>query len=171
MTRRPLLAALPLALTLVAGAAAAQTRAAPPLPWDAPSAQAGAQLLAAGFQRRPQPAHQYAQVPGGRFQPVAADTATSTYTRRSGGVTESVFVRTGPGMPRQIFYSAIGDSASLQAKLDAVAADAAARAGTAAPERGMRVWRPGGTGRLAVPAGPSPLPNGDFQFMVLFTRP
>lgn len=171
MTRRALLAAVPLALTFVAGAATAQAPAAPPLPWDAPSAQAGARLVAAGFQRRPQPAYQYAKTAGGRFQRVAADTATSTYTRESRGVTESVLVRTAPGTPRQLFYSAVGDSASLQAKLDAVAADAAARAGTATAERGARVWRAGGTGRLAVPAAPSPLPNGDFQFMVYFTRP
>lgn len=168
MTRRHIAAAAPLVLTLLCSAAGAQAPSAPPLPWDAPSAQAGAQLVAAGFQRRAQPAYQYVQTSGGGSRRVAADTAASTYIREGRGVTESVFVRTGPGTPRQLFYSAVGDSAGLQAKLDAVAADAAARAGAPVREGVQRVWRPGGQGRLMVPLRPSRLPDRRYQFFVLF---
>ncbi len=169
---RPNLAAAVLLCSAVlsGGGAAAQAPTPFHLPWDVSAAEGAARLEAAGFRRRSGDDSRYVQSPGGGFRRVAGDPSVSTYTRSAGGVSESVLLRAGDGAPAHLFYSAVGDSAALQAKLDAVAGDAAARLGAPAGERGLRVWRPGGEARLTVPSRPTRLPDHRSQFVVLFYR-
>lgn len=172
MTRRTLLAAMPLALILMAGTAAAQAPAAPPLAWNAPPAEAAMQLERAGFRRLAGESRRYQAPRGGRFQEVAADTSQSTYSREKGRVSESVFIRRRAGQTVQMVYSATGDSASLQSKLEAVLADQAGRLGVAASQGPQRVWTMEGGRRLSVPVRPFALPDGaTYQFMVLYHQP
>jgi hypothetical protein len=146
-----------LILSLVAATgAAAQTPAPLPLPLDLPAAQAAAQLEGAGFRRSTTDNSRSEPLPGGGSRRIAADPSASTYTRVAGDVTESVFMRAGETGPAHLFYSAFGDSAGVHARLATAAADVARRSGD---------------GRLTVPASPSRLADGRYQFTVLFHRP
>ena len=138
---------------LAAGDAGAQTSASPAVLWDAPPATTRAQLLKMGFA-------------------LAGSDTASTYTRSAGGVREQVYVRTRGGRNRSITYSALGDSASLQAKLDAAANDQRSRAGAGASSGPLRSWTMEGGRRLSIPARPFRLPDGGtWQFMIVYSRP
>ena len=138
---------------LAARGAAAQTPASSPILWDAAPATTGAQLLQAGFAR------------------AGADTA-ATYTRSADGVQEQVYVRTRGGQNWNVAYSAVGDSASLQAKLDAAASDQVARAGAGTSNGSLRGWTMDGGKRLSIPTRPFRLPDGaTWQFMIVYSRP
>lgn len=156
---RPPVQLLCLAITIVfsllaAHGAAAQAPGAVRIPWSAPPAEARAQLLQAGF-----------SVEAG------GDTA-ATNRRASTRLQERVYVRIRGGQHWNMTYSAVGDSAALQAQLDAVAADEAARSGAGAADGPRRVWAMEGGRRLSVPARPSRLADGaTYQFVVLFYRP
>lgn len=151
----------------------AETQASTPLhlPWDVPTAVAAEQLEQAGFRRRPSDSFRYVRAAGGQFQRVAADTSVTTYLRNAGGVSETVFMRRVGGQTVQMVYSAVGDSAALQARLDAVGADAVTRLGPGRRVGGLRVWDAANGGRYNVPAAPYPLPDTRRQFVVLFYRP
>jgi hypothetical protein len=147
-----------------------------PVPWYAPPAAARAELERAGFQRRANALAYGGSAPGAaaefRGRRIVADTAASTHTRESGGVTESVFLRSRGGQTVQLVYSTVGDSTALQAKLDAVAAGQAGRSGAAASQGSQRVWMMEGGRRLSVPTRPFRLPDGaTYQFIVVYSRP
>jgi hypothetical protein len=136
---------------LAAGRAEAQ--APTQIPWDAPPAAARAQLLQAGFS-------------------VAGTDTAATYTRSAGRVREQVYIRRRGGQLWSITYSAVGDSASLQAKLDDVASGQVARAGAGQANGPLRVWNTEGGRRLALPTHPFLLPDGaTWQFMIVYSRP
>jgi hypothetical protein len=81
-------------------------------------------------------------------------------------------MRTRGGQTVQLSYSAVGDSAALQAKLDAVAAGQAGRSGAAASQGPQRVWMMDGGRRLSIPTRPFRLPDGaTYQFVVVYSRP
>ena len=157
-------------LALFASTASAQAGQSVRLPWDLPAAQASAQLERSGFRRGAADGSAYVAAPGGGFRRVAGDSSVSTYLRDSGGVAESIFMRARAGRPAQLFYSVVGDSAAVHAKLAAAAADAAGRLGTGAVERGLPTWHPADGQRLTVPSRPTRLPDNRFQFVVLFQR-
>ncbi|HEX8360397.1 MAG TPA: hypothetical protein VF613_09830 [Longimicrobium sp.] len=140
----------------VATGAAAQAPAPLRLPLDVSAAQAAAQLEAAGFRRRAADPPYNERLPSGGTRRVAADPAVSTHTRVAGDVTESVFMRAGETGPAQLFYSAYGDSAGVHARFAGVAGGVAGRSGD---------------GRLVVPARPSRLTDGSYQFTIVFHRP
>ena len=155
------------AVCISAERAAAQRPASLRLPWDVPAAEGATQLLSAGFTRRAVEDRHLRT--GNGFRRTPGDAALATYTRSAGGVTESVMVRSeGGGPPAHLVYTAVGDSAALQARLDAVAADAG-RLGAPAAERALRVWT-ANAGRLTVPQRPSRLPHGGYQVAVFFIR-
>ena len=147
---------IPIALVFSLLASGAAAQAPLRLPLDLPAAQSAAQLEAAGFRRSTTDNSRSERLPGGGFRRIAADPSASTYLRVAGDVTESVFMRAGEAGPAQLFYSAFGDSAGVHARLAAVAAGVAGR---------------GGDGRLTVPARPSRMADGRYQFTVLFYRP
>lgn len=167
--QRSLAMSVPLLLLLAtSGRAGAQGAAAPRLPWDSPPPEAGAGLERDGFRRSPAEQARYAAASGGGFQRVSEDASQSTYTRAAARATESLFLRSHAGRTVQLVYSAVGDSAVLQAKLDAVAADASARLGAPRTPGG---WRTADGGHLVAPASPRQLPGGDFQFAVMYFVP
>ena len=157
-----------LLVQLIAGSAAAQALPSFRLPWDLTTAQAAAHLQSNGFVHQPGASVRLVQDAPGRIRRVE-DASAASYTRRAAGVSERVFVRSDGGAPTQQFYTVIGDSATLQTRLEALAADAAGRLGLSTGEGGLRVWRPAGA-RLVVPVRPSRLPDGRYQATVLFHR-
>jgi general secretion pathway protein D len=71
-----------------------------------------------------------------------------------------------------VTYSAVGDSAALQARLDAAAAGQSASAGPGEVQGTLRVWTMAGGRRLALPTHPFRLPGGAaYQFMAVYSRP
>jgi hypothetical protein len=142
-----------LAFLLLAGRGAAAQTPATQIPWNAPPATASALLVQAGFAR------------------AGADTA-ATYTRSASGVVEQLYVRTRAAEHWSVTYSAVGDSAALQAKLDAAAAGQSASAGPGEVQGTLRVWTMAGGRRLALPTHPFRLPGGAaYQFMAVYSRP
>ena len=157
-------------LTVLASGAAAQAPQSMRLPWNAPPGQAAAQLERAGFQRQAGAAAY--ERSGSSMAPrrLAPDTSAATYTRASGAVKESVFLRTRGGQPVQLFYTAVGDSAALQAKIDQAAADATVQFGPGAVSGKARTWGAAGGQQLSLPSRPSRA-RDEYHLTILYYRP
>ena len=157
-------------MTLFAAGVAAQAPQSMRLPWNAPPGQAAAQLEQAGFQRRPGSAAYLGSTASAAPRRLAPDTSAASYTRGSGGLKESVFLRTRGGNAVQLFYTAVGDSAALQAKLDEASANASAQFGPGAASGNARTWQAAGGGRLTLPTRPSRA-RDEYHLTILYYRP
>lgn len=157
-------------LSLFAAGAVAQAPVSLHLPWNAPPGQAVIQLEQDGFRRRAGNAAYLGSSSGAGARILAPDTSASVYARESGAVKESVFLRKRSGETVQMFYSAVGDSATLQAKIDAVRADAALQLGPGAPAGSFRVWQGADGRRLTLPSRPSRA-RDEYHLTILYSRP
>jgi hypothetical protein len=170
--RRDLAATLlPLLLAFGTSTATAQATASLQLPWSLPAAEGVARLEQAGFLRAAEDGSRYTYTQGQGVRRTAADSTQRRYTRNSAAVKESILLRTRGGQTVQMFYSAVGDSATLQARVDAVAAGES-RGLVPGPQQGMlRIWQGSAGQRLTVPTAPSRLPDAQFQVLILYHRP
>ncbi|HYW09752.1 MAG TPA: hypothetical protein VE913_22505 [Longimicrobium sp.] len=159
-------------ISVGAGEASAQApSAAGPLPWDLPTAAGLARLEQAGFRRDTSDRSRYVSNSESEMRRIAADSSEMLYTRASPTLKETVLLRTRAGRTVQMFYSALGDSASLQMKADEAAADAGRKLGPDTRRGIVRFWQSGDGQRFSAPARPLRLPDSQYQLTILYYRP
>jgi hypothetical protein len=140
------------ALLAVAGNAAAQAPLPAGLPWGQPPAAMDSAAAQLGL---------------------VADSAAgeeAVYGADRGGVHAELRVRFGDAGVWHAFYSAQGDSASVQADVDSAASAATESIGAPqATDEGGRVWMLPGGRVFALPAAPTRLDDGRFGYAVVYT--
>lgn len=107
---------------------------------------------------------------GGYRLAQAAD-SSFTFQLQTGTLREELSVRLREGRLWHVYYSASGDSASLQRVIETAAAAASRRWGAPSVEENVRSWMVGPRARFVLPSRPAAMPEGSYQLGIVYHRP
>jgi hypothetical protein len=106
----------------------------------------------------------------GGFRAVGADSSL-VFERATGSLRESLSVRLRDGRVWHVYYTAQGDSVTVQRVVNAASAAATRRWGSPANDSATRAWRMGESGRFVLPSYPLPLEDGSYAIGIVYHRP